>query len=178
MVHETLSVDPEQFHFEYQRCVRWDGVSCTPGAVSQGRWNGQPALATDLITTLAGGGSLDGTKADVANLQLGASQGIAIAKNGANAADFTVSALSGTTVPATGGSVTFTVTFTPTASGAGNAALHIASNVTGAKTIGALAAKIALDKGIKQVVFDRSGARYHGKVKALADAAREAGLQF
>ena len=33
-------------------------------------------------------------------------------------------------------------------------------------------------KGIKQVVFDRTGARYHGKVKALADAAREAGLQF
>ena len=50
--------------------------------------------------------------------------------------------------------------------------------MTSAKTIGALAAKNALDKGIKQVVFDRGGARYHGKVKALADAAREAGLQF
>ncbi len=40
------------------------------------------------------------------------------------------------------------------------------------------AAQAALDKGIKQVVFDRGGARYHGKVKALADAAREAGLKF
>src|ERR1700690_1710210 len=40
------------------------------------------------------------------------------------------------------------------------------------------AAKQALDKGIKEVVFDRGGARYHGKVKALADAAREAGLKF
>lgn len=52
------------------------------------------------------------------------------------------------------------------------------ANVTSAKTIGTLAAKTAMDKGIKQVVFDRGGARYHGKVKALADAAREAGLQF
>jgi hypothetical protein len=41
-----------------------------------------------------------------------------------------------------------------------------------------LAAQAALGKGIKQVIFDRGGARYHGKVKALADAAREAGLQF
>ena len=54
----------------------------------------------------------------------------------------------------------------------------LAANVESAKTLGALAAKQALDKGIKQVVFDRAGARYHGKVKALADAAREAGLQF
>jgi large subunit ribosomal protein L18 len=53
-----------------------------------------------------------------------------------------------------------------------------AANLTGAKKIGAMAAKSALDKGIKTVVFDRGGARYHGKVKALADAAREAGLKF
>ena len=52
------------------------------------------------------------------------------------------------------------------------------TNVAGAKVIGSLAAKAALDKGIKQVVFDRGSARYHGKVKALADAAREAGLKF
>jgi large subunit ribosomal protein L18 len=54
----------------------------------------------------------------------------------------------------------------------------LGANVTSAKTIGTLAAKAAIDKGIKQVVFDRGSARFHGKVKALADAAREAGLQF
>src|ERR1017187_2596219 len=54
----------------------------------------------------------------------------------------------------------------------------LAANMSSAKTIGTLAAKSALDKGIKEVVFDRGGARYHGKVKALADAAREAGLKF
>src|SRR5438874_1576539 len=52
------------------------------------------------------------------------------------------------------------------------------ANAVSAKSVGALAAQAALAKGIKQVVFDRGGARYHGKVKALADAAREAGLQF
>jgi large subunit ribosomal protein L18 len=55
---------------------------------------------------------------------------------------------------------------------------ELSANVDGAKKIGAIAAKSALDKGITQVVFDRGGTRYHGKVKALADAAREAGLKF
>ena len=54
----------------------------------------------------------------------------------------------------------------------------LAANVNSAKTIGTLAAKAALDKGIKEVVFDRGASPYHGKVKALADAAREAGLKF
>src|SRR2546430_6453328 len=54
----------------------------------------------------------------------------------------------------------------------------LGANAVSAKSVGALAAQAALAKGIKQVVFDRGGARYHGKVKALADAAREAGLQF
>ncbi len=44
--------------------------------------------------------------------------------------------------------------------------------------VGALVAKRAIDKGIKQVVFDRGGNLYHGRVKALAEAAREAGLDF
>ncbi len=52
------------------------------------------------------------------------------------------------------------------------------ANVNSAKAIGTLAAKTALDKGIQNVVFDRGGAPYHGKVKALAEAAREAGLKF
>lgn len=47
-----------------------------------------------------------------------------------------------------------------------------------AKKVGTLIAKICQEKGIKAVVFDRNGYLYHGRVKALADAAREAGLNF
>lgn len=51
-------------------------------------------------------------------------------------------------------------------------------NVAGAKGVGKLLAQRAHEKGIKKVVFDRGGYLYHGRVKALADAAREAGLEF
>jgi large subunit ribosomal protein L18 len=51
-------------------------------------------------------------------------------------------------------------------------------NVAGAKSVGKLVAERAKDKGIKAVVFDRGGYLYHGRVKALADAARQAGLEF
>jgi large subunit ribosomal protein L18 len=47
-----------------------------------------------------------------------------------------------------------------------------------AKAVGKLIAQRAKDKGLKQVVFDRGGFRYHGRVKALADGAREGGLEF
>ena len=51
-------------------------------------------------------------------------------------------------------------------------------NVASAKEIGKLIAERAKDKGIKKVVFDRGGYLYHGRIKALADAARAAGLEF
>ncbi len=51
-------------------------------------------------------------------------------------------------------------------------------NVEGAKLIGAKVAERAKEKGINKVVFDRGGYLYHGRVKALADAARQAGLEF
>ena len=47
-----------------------------------------------------------------------------------------------------------------------------------AVAVGKLLAERAIEKGVKQVVFDRGGYLYHGRVKALADAAREAGLEF
>ena len=51
-------------------------------------------------------------------------------------------------------------------------------NTAAAKAVGKQIAERALEAGIKDVVFDRGGHRYHGRVKALADAAREAGLRF
>ena len=52
------------------------------------------------------------------------------------------------------------------------------SNIEAAKQVGALVAKRALEQSITAVVFDRGGYLYHGRVKALADGAREAGLKF
>ena len=51
-------------------------------------------------------------------------------------------------------------------------------NVAGAKSVGQLVAQRAQEKGVKAVVFDRGGYLYHGRVKALADSARAAGLEF
>jgi large subunit ribosomal protein L18 len=51
-------------------------------------------------------------------------------------------------------------------------------NVASAKAIGKAIAERAKEKGVKKVVFDRGGYLYHGRIKALADAAREAGLEF
>jgi len=51
-------------------------------------------------------------------------------------------------------------------------------NLEAAKAIGRTVAERAKEKGISQVVFDRGGYQYHGRIKALADAAREAGLEF
>jgi len=51
-------------------------------------------------------------------------------------------------------------------------------NIAAAKEIGKAIAERAVEKGVKKVVFDRGGYLYHGRVKALADAAREAGLDF
>jgi large subunit ribosomal protein L18 len=58
------------------------------------------------------------------------------------------------------------------------APVSVGGNVAGAKAVGKLVAERAKDKGIKAVVFDRGGYHYHGRVKALAEAAREAGLEF
>jgi large subunit ribosomal protein L18 len=52
------------------------------------------------------------------------------------------------------------------------------SNQAAASEVGKLVAQRAIEKGVKDVVFDRGGYLYHGRVKALADAAREAGLNF
>ncbi|MCP4212220.1 MAG: 50S ribosomal protein L18 [Halieaceae bacterium] len=51
-------------------------------------------------------------------------------------------------------------------------------NITAAAEVGKLVAKRAKEAGVEQVAFDRSGYKYHGRVKALADAARESGLEF
>jgi large subunit ribosomal protein L18 len=59
-----------------------------------------------------------------------------------------------------------------------SAKLKTGGNVAAAKEVGKLVAEEARKKGIKRVVFDRGGYLYHGRLKALADAARESGLEF
>jgi large subunit ribosomal protein L18 len=59
-----------------------------------------------------------------------------------------------------------------------NSAIKGGGNLAGAKEIGRLVAQRAKEKGINKVVFDRGGYLYHGRIKALAEAAREAGLEF
>jgi large subunit ribosomal protein L18 len=56
--------------------------------------------------------------------------------------------------------------------------LKTGANIEAAKAVGKRVAERAASKGVKQVVFDRGGYLYHGRVKALADAAREGGLSF
>jgi len=56
--------------------------------------------------------------------------------------------------------------------------IESAGNVEAAQKVGELIAKRAVEKGVKSVVFDRGGYLYHGRIKALADAARENGLEF
>lgn len=56
--------------------------------------------------------------------------------------------------------------------------LKTGGNAEAAKAVGNLVAKKALENGVKEVVFDRAGYLYHGRVKALAEGAREAGLDF
>jgi large subunit ribosomal protein L18 len=59
-----------------------------------------------------------------------------------------------------------------------NSPIAAGGTVAGAKQVGKLVAERAVEMGIKKVVFDRGGRLYHGRVKALAEAAREAGLEF
>ena len=65
-----------------------------------------------------------------------------------------------------------------TVQGRGKGSKKTGGNLASAKEIGKLIAERAKQKGVKKVVFDRGGYLYHGRIKALADAAREAGLEF
>ena len=59
-----------------------------------------------------------------------------------------------------------------------NSSVKAGGNLAGAKEVGRLVAERAKEKGIAKVIFDRGGYLYHGRIKALAEAAREAGLEF
>jgi large subunit ribosomal protein L18 len=69
-------------------------------------------------------------------------------------------------------------TLVAASSGEKNSGVGTGGNLAGAKEVGKLIAERAKSKGISKVVFDRGGYLYHGRVKALADAARAAGLEF
>ena len=71
-----------------------------------------------------------------------------------------------------------TITSASTAQTGEKGAKRTGGNLASAKEIGKQIAEQAIQKGIKKVVFDRGGYLYHGRIKALADAAREAGLEF
>jgi large subunit ribosomal protein L18 len=71
-----------------------------------------------------------------------------------------------------------TVVSASTTEGAGKGERRTGGNVAAAKDVGRKLAERAKEKGVSKVVFDRGGYLYHGRIKALADAAREAGLQF
>jgi large subunit ribosomal protein L18 len=71
-----------------------------------------------------------------------------------------------------------TIVSASTIEGKGKDKKKSGGNVASAKAIGKLIAERAREKGVKKVVFDRGGYLYHGRIKALADAAREAGLEF
>src|SRR5687768_5813186 len=75
----------------------------------------------------------------------------------------------------TGGTIASASTVEPTVKGSLKKDAR-GGNVAGAKVIGKTIAERLLEKGVKRVVFDRNGFLYHGRVKAVADAAREAGL--
>ncbi len=62
--------------------------------------------------------------------------------------------------------------------GVGKAKEVRGGNVKGAEAVGKAIAERSIEKGIKRVVFDRSGFLYHGRIRAVADAARKAGLEF
>jgi len=71
-----------------------------------------------------------------------------------------------------------TVAAASSAEEAAREGLKTGANVDAAKTVGKLIAERAKEKGVKDVIFDRGGYLYHGRVRALAEAARESGLNF